>query len=77
MLNKTQLIFKQSKKGLSPFNVVDKAANHFEAKKIISRQMGDNKKTKLANFIVQTSFGKWYTIRSVEKILNNKSLKKN
>ncbi len=47
------------------------------AKKIILRQMGDNKKTKLADFIVQTSFGKWYTIRSVEKILNNKSLKKN
>jgi len=39
MLNKTQLIFKQSKKGLSPFNVVDKAANHFEAKKIISKHL--------------------------------------
>lgn len=48
-----------------------------KAKKIISRQMGDNKKTKLANFIVQTSFGKWYTIKSVEKILNKKYLKKN
>ena len=48
-----------------------------KAKKIISRQMGDNRKTKLANFIVQTSFGKWYSIRSVEKILNKIGLKKN
>ena len=41
-----------------------------KAKKIISKQMSDKRKSKLADFVVQTSFGKWYTLRAVNKIID-------
>ena len=47
-----------------------------KAKKIISRQMEDKRKEKLADFIVKTSFGKWYSIGTVDKIINKLILKK-
>ena len=39
MINKTQLIFKQSKKTLSPFNVVMESAKYIEAKDVISTHL--------------------------------------
>ena len=47
MINKTQLIFKQSKKELSPFNVVNKPAKQIEAKNIISNHLLRNNKVNL------------------------------
>ena len=47
-----------------------------KARNIMARQMKDSRKAKLADFIVHTSFGKWYSIRIVEKILNKIDLKK-
>ena len=48
-----------------------------KARNIMARQMKDSRKAKLADFIVPTSFGKWYSIRAVKKILNKIALKKN
>ena len=47
-----------------------------KAKNIIAKQMSEKKKQKLANFVVQTAKGKYYTKKSIDKILL-KILKKN
>ena len=40
-----------------------------KAKKIIARQMPEKNKTKLADFVVQTSLGKWYSFKKVDRVL--------
>ena len=48
-----------------------------KAERIMSQQMPERKKIKLADFVVQTSKGKWYTKRSVEKIIKEILLRDN
>jgi len=40
-----------------------------KAKKIMAKQLPEIKKIKLADFVVQTDMGKWYTKRKINKII--------
>ena len=51
--------------------------NERKIKKIISIQMPEKKKLKLANFIIHTTKGKWYSFKRVDKIIKKITTKAN
>ena len=86
----TPLLFENKINLLCHYVVTTKASMHkrifrilkrpgmtkIKAKNIIAKQMSEKKKQKMANFVVQTDKGKYYTKKSIDKILL-KIIKKN